>query len=45
MIEEDLKTLLYLDQEVEVETFIKKDHILIQYKQLDSLYERKVMFQ
>lgn len=42
IIEEDIKTLLYKDQELDVETKLIDNYIYIQYNRLDSIFERKV---
>lgn len=43
IIEEDIKTILYKDQELGVQTRLMDNYIYIQYNRLDSLFERKVM--
>ena len=42
IIEEDIKTLLYKDQELDIETKLIDNYIYIQYNRLDSIFERKV---
>ena len=42
IIEEDVKTLLYKDQELDIETKLIDNYIYIQYNRLDSIFERKV---
>lgn len=42
IIKEDIKTLLYKDQELDVETKLIDNYIYIQYNRLDSIFERKV---
>ncbi len=42
IIEEDIKTILYKDQELDIQTRIMDDYIYIQYNRLDSIFERKV---
>lgn len=43
IIEEDIKTILYKDQELDVQTKLNDNYVLIQYNRLDSLFERKVI--
>lgn len=43
IIEEDIKTILYKDQELDVQTKLNENYVLIQYNRLDSLFERKVI--
>lgn len=43
IIEEDIKTILYQDQTLDVQTKIEENVVIIQYNRLDSLFERKVM--
>lgn len=42
IIEEDIKTILYKDQELDVQTRLMDNYIYIQYNRLDSIFERKV---
>ena len=43
IIEEDIKTILYQDQTLDVQTKIEENVVIIQYNRLDSLFERKVI--
>lgn len=42
IIEEDIKTLLYKDQELDIQTKLIDNTIYIQYNRLNSIFERKV---